>query len=72
MHEMHTSGENCDASETLKTFIKNEAEGNTPEKQKEGLKIVPWGGYIPRYPKLATRLPDNILASPIERPKFQR
>ena len=39
MHEMHTSGENCDASEILKTFIKNEAEGNAPEKQKEGLRL---------------------------------
>lgn len=48
MHEMHTSGENCDASETLKTFIKNEAEGNTPEKQKEGLKIVPEGNIPPK------------------------
>lgn len=48
MHEMHTSGEKCDASEILKTFIKNEAEGNTPEKQKEDLKIVPEGNIPPK------------------------
>ncbi|PFX34100.1 hypothetical protein AWC38_SpisGene925 [Stylophora pistillata] len=36
--EMHTSGENCNAPEKLRTFIKKEAKGHAVTKQKEGMK----------------------------------